>query len=29
VLVSRNVKDVDLLLQLRPGTPVLLYDHIA
>jgi predicted nucleic acid-binding protein len=29
VLVSRNVKDVDLLLQLRPGAPVLLYDHIA
>jgi len=27
VLVSRNVKDIDLLLQLRPGVRVLLYDQ--
>jgi predicted nucleic acid-binding protein len=26
VLVSRNVKDMDLLLQLRPGVRVLLYE---
>jgi hypothetical protein len=28
VLVSRNVKDMDLLLQLRPNVRVLLYDQI-
>jgi predicted nucleic acid-binding protein len=27
ILVSRNVKDIDLLLQLRPGVQVLLYDQ--
>lgn len=27
VLISRNAKDIDLLLQLRPGVRVLLYDQ--
>jgi hypothetical protein len=27
VLVSRNVRDMDLLMQLRPGVQVLLYDQ--
>jgi predicted nucleic acid-binding protein len=29
VLVSRNLKDMDLLLRLRPDVPVLLYDQAS
>jgi hypothetical protein len=28
VLITRNSRDVDLLLQLKPQTAVLLYDKI-
>jgi hypothetical protein len=28
VLVSRNVRDIDLLLQIRPDVRVLLYDQV-